>query len=302
MNVAVIGYGSIGARHAKILSEFNDVIVVSKRDINFPNVVPSLELLFKTNMPSYLVIANTTKDHYKTLEEIKRYGYTDKILVEKPLFESFNESTFDNSNVFVAYNLRFHPILQALHRKIKNENIISVFVYAGQYLPNWRPNTDYRNSYSAKREKGGGVLRDLSHELDYLMWLFGRWKSVTAIGGKSSDLKITSDDNYSILMKLERCLNTSLHINYVDRINQRKIIINTTKNTYIADLISNTLQINDEVTHFDVQRDDTYLLQHRAILTGNVEHNCTYDDGLEVVRLIESIEQASKTKEWINRE
>lgn len=80
-----------------------------------------------------------------------------KILIEKPVFSklyTFNKEMIEN--VFVAYNILFNPIIQRLSTYLSNKKIYSIKVYVGQYLPDWRPNTDYSKCYSASREKGAG--------------------------------------------------------------------------------------------------------------------------------------------------
>ena len=102
-------------------------------------------------------------------------------------------------------------------------------VYAGQYLPHWRPNIDYRDSYSSKKSQGGGVLLDLSHEIDYLNWLLDGTEEVMAVGGKLSALEIDSDDLYQISLKTKKCDLVQVELNYIDKVLRRYIIINTDK-------------------------------------------------------------------------
>ena len=125
--------------------------------------------------------------------------------------------TFRN-RVFVAYNFRFHPVLNYLRKELKDQQVISTNIYCGQYLPGWRPNTDYRKCYSSSKKEGGGVLRDLSHEIDYAIWLFGEYEKLTAIGGKYSSLEIDSEDCISILLKMEKCNIVNITLNYLDKI------------------------------------------------------------------------------------
>ncbi|MCK1995983.1 gfo/Idh/MocA family oxidoreductase [Psychrobacillus psychrodurans] len=299
----VIGYGSIGQRHTRLLNELgHHVAVVSGRKVNYPHLYIDIKEALLVEQPSYIVIANETSKHEATLNEIKRYGYDQKILIEKPLFPKYINSDLDFSSMYVGYNLRFHPLVQTLFKELRNSSIVSVQCYVGQYLPSWRPGTDYTQSYSASASKGGGVLRDLSHELDFLHFLFGEWEQITAFGGKFSQLKIDSDDHFSFIYHTKQVPLVTLQMNYLDRIVQRMLIINTDKLTYKADFIQNTLQVNDKLLYFNVERDDTYKKQHLAILNGENEFLCSYENGLSIVKMIEKAEQASKEKAWVANE
>ena len=148
---------------------------------------------------------------------------------------------------------------------------------------------------------GGGVLRDLSHELDYINWIAGRWKRVAAIGGKFSDLQIDSDDNYAVLIEMKKCPIVSVQMNYLDRKARREIIINLKGNSIKADLILNTLEINGEVEEFEVERNLTYISQHEKILSGHYDDVCTLEQGTDVLKLIHAAELATDKQVWINR-
>jgi predicted dehydrogenase len=303
MNVVVIGYGSIGRRHCRILNEMGyHVSIVSKRDINYPLKYNTLRDAIHTEKPEYVVIANETSAHLETLESLDNLRYHHKILVEKPLYHQNVKTMFHFSDLYIGYNLRFHPIIQALYKHLQGQKVLSVQAYAGQYLPNWRPSTDYTSSYSSDRNKGGGVIRDLSHELDYLQFLFGEWNALFALGGKWSDLAITSDDTFAIVYQSKGCPTINLQINYLDHIAQRTITINTVNHTYKADLINNTLQINDQIHTYSLDADETYKKQHLAIIHDEKEYLCTYDQGLAIVNMIESAENSSTERAWILNE
>jgi len=303
MNCVVVGYGSIGQRHVRILKEFNcRVAVVSQRDIPYSLRYPNLYSAFKKENPDYIVIANQTNKHYDSLVELANYGYKGSILVEKPIFDTV-KSIPNNSfkQGYVGYNLRFHPILQKIFQIIKKERTLYIQIYVGQYLPDWRPEQNYRRSYSAKKAEGGGVLLDLSHELDYLQWFFGDWDRIVAIGGKYSSLQISSDDMYSLMIVMKKCPMAQIHLNYLDRINRREITIITENYSIKADLVQQRLQINDKTIKYNLNRDYTYYMQHKSIIYGRNDMLCTFDEGLKVLKMIKIIEESVKERKWINK-
>lgn len=303
MECLVIGYGSIGTRHAGILEGMgHSVNVVSKRKLKeFPCYQSIKEALLEKKV-NYAIISNETFKHYSSFMELCELGYTGKLLIEKPVFlETYSILESDDRNVFVAYNLRFHPALQKLRKLLQNEQIISICAYAGQYLPDWRPGGDYSKSYSASQAKGGGVLRDLSHELDYLLWMLDGWERVTAIGGHFSTLDIVSDDIFALAIVTPRCPVVTVQLNYLDRLARRFIVVNTASHTIKVDLIKGSITVDHELESFVIKKNTTYQLMHKSILEGDDETVCSLADGIEVVRLIEAAENSNEKIEWIER-
>jgi len=303
MKVLVVGYGSIGARHARLLTELGcHTAVVSKRKLDFPVTFNDLAVALETESPEYVVIANETNRHQNTLSTLVKHDYKGIILIEKPLFNQYVElPPHSFKNVFVAYNLRFHPAIQRLKMLLEHESILSALVYVGQYLPDWRPTTDYRVCYSASAEQGGGVLRDLSHELDYLIWMLGKWKSVTAIGGHFSPLEITSDDVYAVTMATSLCPIVNLQMNYLDRSGRRFILINTANHTLEVDLVKGIVTMDRNSETFVTERDTTYRAMHEAIISGDMGSLCTLEEGSEIMRLIEAVEHSAEKGIWVKQ-
>ena len=303
MHCLIIGYGSIGARHASILSKMDHKVhLVSKKNIkDFPRYKSIKEALKKKNF-DYVIISNETGNHYKSFMELCDFGYTGKILIEKPIFSRIHPVTdIQMNSVFVAYNLRFHPVIQKLREVLQNKQLYSIYAYVGQYLPVWRPGTDYTKSYSASKVRGGGVLSDLSHELDFISWLCGGWKRVTAIGGKFSDLIIDSDDIFVLLLEMGNCPVVCVQMNYLDHKGRRELIINLKGHTIKADLIHSTFEMDGKTEMFEMEENQTYTMQHTAILKGDYSTVCTLTQGIDVLKLIQAAELASKKQEWINR-
>lgn len=281
MRCLIIGYGSIGKRHGDILKNMfgADVDVVSKRSGKYKHL-NEVDL----NKYDYFIISNETEKHFETLKYIDQNINNKIILVEKPLFERFY-SYIPKNKVYVGYNLRYHPVIRFLKNNIKNP--VFVDIKCGQYLPEWRKR-DYRKIYSSFKT-GGGVLRDLSHELDYMCWIFGEIDKFDYISDKISNLEIESDDIFCGIGYTEKGVVFNITLDYISKIPYRNIIIHTDKETVIADLISSKIRINEKVELFEnIQRDYTYYLMHKDILN-KAENACSFEEGINVVKLIDKV-------------
>lgn len=300
MLALVIGQGSIGQRHARLLRELgHEVHTVSAHLPEGAGNHRDLREALAAHAFGYVVVASPTSRHREALATLQAAQWQGATLVEKPLFESTGPGAVHPAGpTFVAYNLRFHPVLRALREALAEQRITSVTAYAGQYLPDWRPGRDYRETSSARRASGGGVLRDLSHELDYLRWIFGPWRAVTGLQGRFGPLEIEGEDTASFLAHTERCPVLHLEVNYLDRIGRRTVAVNTHHHTYLADLTAGTLRVDDRTHTFPLDRDQTYRDQHRAILEGSATHLCTYAEGLATVALIDRLESLKGPESW----
>jgi len=301
LTALVVGFGSIGMRHHRVLTDLGcSVSVVSAREVPVTPRYGRVEEAIAAGRPGYVVVANATSEHAATVSTLADAGFSGVLLVEKPVVARTEERLPPLSGpAYVGYNLRFHPLVSRLRDELEGERVLSVHAYVGQYLPDWRPGSDYRQSYSSSRARGGGVLRDLSHELDYLTWLFGGWSAVVASGGRVSTLEIDSDDTFGVLLETPRCPVLSLQLNYLDRVARRRVIVNTTGPSWEVDLIRGTLARNGEVEHVEVGRDHTYIAMHHAILRAGGADACTLDEGLRTVALVEAIEHSAATRAWV---
>ena len=160
---------------------------------------------------------------------------------------------------------------------------------SSSYLPEWRPGVDYRKTYSAHRDMGGGVSIDLIHEWDYLTFLFGMPEKIFSIIGKKSQLEIDSDD-YAIYISEYKNMIAELHLDYFGRKTIREIQIFTKKDTIVGDIANNKIIFLNKGRTIDFceERDDfqkremIYFLN--AISEGLV-HADWFDHGLDVLRL-----------------
>lgn len=306
MKIAIIGAGSIGSRHARILQDLkHEVVIVSSHVNNQLNTVKykSISDALKSEQFEYVVVASKTSQHVNDLDELRKAKFMGKVLIEKPLFaatEKLTKNKFEFAGV--GYNLRFHPAISWLRETMPQlGQISSANFYIGQYLPSWRKNNKYQNSSSATIASGGGVLRDLSHELDLVQYFFGDWSHLTSTGGKFSNLEIETDDTFSILMQSKNCQAISIHLNYLDRIKQRNITINGDKGTIRIDLLSGLAQFNDTTQVFNADLDQTYVAEHKAMIARDPKIICSITEALTVVKTIEAIEIAASKRRWIKR-
>lgn len=304
LRALVVGYGSIGRRHARILTELGcQIAVVSRRLIDFAPRYADVSQALADWKPDYVVVANRTSEHYETIASLVAHGFRGRVLVEKPLFT--HGMTLPRHSFLlaaVAYNLRCHPLLMKCKALLDEAaRLVTANVYVGSYLPDWRPGTDYTRNYSARQDQGGGVLRDLSHELDTALWLFGPWRRLAALGGHLSSLEIDSDDAYTLLMETQRCPLVSTHLNYLDRVPRREILVNTDRHTVRVDLINGTMAIDGAVESVTVARDDAYRVEHQAMLAGSAEGLCTFEEAAETMTTIDAAEQACASQHWVSR-
>lgn len=300
--ILVIGYGSIGQRHAKNFKNLGcEVAVLSRRHLETDYLTYNdLKNALTHFGPQIILVCNETYLHQQSLSQIADSGFDGLVVVEKPIFDlNFDQTDkYSHLNIRVSYNLRFHPLLSFLKTELDGQKILSAQSYVGQYLPSWRPQADYRESYSAKSDQGGGVLLDLSHELDFCSWLFGKPVSVVGKSAKLSSLEINSTDTAVFLVQYANCPIASLQLNYIDRITQRNLTVVTDENTYALDFIKKTLVKNNKNISIESAY-DSYQLMSKNILDSQGELLTDYEEALNVLRLIKALNTSTKSNQWV---
>ena len=302
MKALLIGYGSIGKRHEDVLLKFDTIKkidIVTKQTLEDKTTYPSLSDVPHLDIYDYFIIASETNKHYEQLKYLESKVWGKLIFCEKPLFETNKVLHVERNRVFIGYVLRFHPLLQKLKNLINKEKVISVHVSCGQYLPTWRPNIDYKSSYSAKKAEGGGVLLDLSHEIDYVQWLFGKIKELKSYQLKVSDLEIDTDDLTTLIGKTEDETIVNISIDYISKITHRKMLVHTFECSYELDFIKNHLIQKDKSTleqvydMKDLERNYMFEQMHNSIL-GTKNDVCSYEEGIEVMNTISVIQEQNR--------
>jgi predicted dehydrogenase len=298
INAVVVGLGSIGRRHARVLKELGHALTtVSRRgDGDHSSIAGAIAAA----RPDYAVIATETAQHAESLRQLAEAGFRGTVLVEKPLFaHPAPAPEYPFARLVVGYNLRFHPIMAAFAERLDGRSAITVSAYVGQDLRDWRPGRDHRTTASATQQAGGGVLRDLSHELDYLLWLFGPWQRVAALGGASGARQVDVDDHLDLLLQMTRSQTVHVHMDYLDRSGIRRIRVNLPEETIEADIFGGRLTVNGKAHEYPSARDESYKSMHLAAIEGRGPI-CTFAEGLAVMELIGASERALDSRMWVS--
>ena len=237
--VLIIGYGSIGRKHHIVLKKIKEIskICILTQQKKIRNKIDSFKQAIRFN-PDLIIVSSTTNKHLYHLRNIEKKFVNKTVLVEKPLFDNFYKFKVKKNKVFIGYNLRFDPVIQFIKKKLTNKKLWSVNVICYSYLPEWRSKRNYSKTSSAMKKLGGGVLLDLSHELDYIQWLFGSIKVKFVINNKISNLKINTDDNLVLFGKTINVKQLQINLNYFSKIPTRKIYIDGPKINIVADLLN----------------------------------------------------------------
>jgi len=299
MRVLLIGYGSIGKRHYDVLKSFSNIDsidILTKQYLTDKITYKSFDTIDNLSKYDYFVIASETGKHYEQLQFLEQNVKNKLIFCEKPLFNTYKDLIIRKNQVYVGYVLRFHPLLSKLKKLIKDDKIININAKCGQYLPSWRPHTNYKKSYSVSKKQGGGVLLDLSHEIDYVQWFVGEIEDIKSYQVKISDLEIDSDDLTTFIGKGKNESIVNISIDYISKITHRTLFVDTLKHSYYLDFIENKLIQRDKDMKENIfnknslERNDMFISMHKSILNKDTIAT-SYDQAQAIMKTIRTIQE-----------
>lgn len=234
MKVLILGSGSIGTRHLRNTLQLDpdcEVTVVSRSSkvLDFDRVEVVSTVAAACSAGRFFdsaIIATPTALHVENALELIQYGIK-KIYVEKPISHNLDsidvlisQANAHDVQIFVGFDMRFDPGLNKVKELLSNKtigNLVSVQAEVGQYLPDWRPDTDYKEGMSAKVNLGGGVMLDLIHEFDYLSWLLGPYKRIVGFHKKVNALAIETEAISANLFESENGVLGVLSLDYIQK-------------------------------------------------------------------------------------
>lgn len=317
--ILIVGLGSAGTRHLRLAREHFPNAEIKVLRHRAQSAIPQFsEGYFSTTKealqfaPQIAIIANPSTFHVHIAKEMAQAGV--HLLIEKPLSSSLegvvgliDTCKVHKSALMIGYNLRFSPSLQRF-RELLGEGIIgeplSVRCEVGQYLPSWRPGSDYRQGVSAKRQLGGGALLELSHEIDYLRWIFGEVEWVRATLSKQSDLEINVEDSAHLTMGFfpksgGRQLVGTLNLDLIRHDHTRTCIVIGEMGTLRWNGLTGEVELFEEgapgwkkLYGHQSQRDDTYRSEWQDFLSSIQDEKLPFITGVDGLRVLEIIEAA----------
>lgn len=333
MKALFCGLGSIGQRHLRNLRALlgdrvevlawrvrgggpvlaADMTVRPGKSIEEAYRVRSFSLLEEAlaEKPDVVFITNPNHLHLSTALAAARAGC--HLFIEKPVADSLAgvdallaEVEHRRLVALVAYQFRFHPGLRWVKQLLAAGRLgqpVAAHIVNGEYLPDWHPWEDYRQTHPARRALGGGCLRIQTHELDYALWLFGLPRRVYAVGGRLSRLEVDVEDSVSLLLECEyagRPLPVHIHLDYLQRPPQRVCEIAGDAGKMRYDYYARTAEFWDlasrtrEVLHFDqFDRNEMFLAELRHFLACLEGREAPLVDLAEGVRSLKIAEAAA---------
>jgi predicted dehydrogenase len=288
--VLVVGLGSIGQRHARNLRTLlGEDLLLSALRSRRPEAAPDSESRAANDpavdcnggvfygldealaaRPEIVIVANPTSLHLAAASAAVRAGAS--VFIEKPIshdltgvaeFAALVEER--NATVAIGCQFRCHPALIELKTRLDQGalgQIISAHAEQGEYLPSYHPSEDYRESYAARSDLGGGVILTQIHELDYLHWLFGVPQTVYAHGGRTGNLEIDVEDNVDAILgygKDERPLSVHVHLDYLQRQPRRRCRVVGEDGSIEIDLLAPSLVWTDAQGEIRMEEDYSWL-------------------------------------------
>lgn len=295
--VLVVGSGSIGRRHMRNLHGlgFQAIATCDPDPERSQPMVDELgvtaftdfESALQAHQPQIVFICTPPVLHIEQARRAVEAGA--HVFLEKPVSHSLDGvDALDEMAraaqrvVQVGYNFRFHPGLRALKHLLDEGRIgrlLWTHVEVGKYLPDWRKWQDYRQSYTARRELGGGIILDYSHELNYAQWLMGYPSAVFCEAGRRSDLDVNVEDHAVIMLRFANGAHAAVHMDFVQRKPVRVCKLVGANGTLLWDVAAN---------HICLYTDDTPepVLDEKLV----VDHNRSYID--EVQHFLSAIQNA----------
>lgn len=317
MRFLVVGFGSIGKRHFNNLKQRQDITVsvLSRQQLELPKTTVYSTIEEIKEEFDAVIIANETNLHLPTAIKFAERGC--HLFIEKPLSDNLEGVDTlvglvqkHKTRLMIGCNMRFHPAVKLVKKFVttgKVGQVLSGDIEAGQYLPDWRPGRDYRDSYSASIKRGGGVILDLIHELDYAYWFFGDVSRVFCAHRKKSNLAIETEDVAEILLEFQNGPLCRVHLDYFQRVPSRKIKLVGEDGTICADLNANEVKVFDVVNRdWSIAYRDSEFSRNKMYID-EMEYFTNYvrgkikepliglHDGLEVLRIVVAAKESSRS-------
>ena len=333
INILFIGLGSIGQRHIRnlkkilknkvnffafrkkkrkiLLNQLGEKITGSVEEKYSISVFHDLKKI-NNNEIDIVFITNPSSLHIKTILKLKMLK-NKYIFIEKPLDSSLKKSTefikFVKKNkiqTFMGYNLRFNPCVEKAKEIISKKNnlgkILKSNFYYGDNLKNWHKYENYKISYAAKKNLGGGIVLSAIHEFDLMYALFGNAKFIQSYNDRLSDLDINVED-FSIsifknFFKKHKFLSI-VTLNFFQKNKERYFKIIFEKGEIYVDLIQYKISVLEKkkIKHYNFKKDNNAMYLNELIFFLNkFNHKKKISNDFNYINGMKSLNLALKVK------
>lgn len=301
MRILIIGFGSIARKHViaikKIAPDAKIYALRSSKNkiIDFEDIQSVYDWQEIPKNIDFVIISNPTSKHFETIK--KAVSLKVPLFIEKPVLATLNgaqellQKIKENRIItFTACNLRFHPSIVYLKKVLNKKKPLEYNSYSGSYLPEWRPNQDYRKNYSAIEELGGGVHLDLIHEIDLSYYLLGNPINTQSYKSKKSDLEINSKDIAHYVLEYSST-SAFITLNYYRRDPKRNIELIWDNDSWFVNLLDssivdshNNLLFMDKSFNFlnTYYEQMNYFIQN---ISGRKKPMNSFEEGLETLNI-----------------
>ena len=334
MKFLIAGLGSIGRRHFRNLIALGekDIVLLRSHRATLPDdelagypVETDIHEALKKHKPDAVIVANPTALHLDIAIPAAQAGC--HILLEKPVSDSLDRiddlqkaAEKSGSKILVGFQFRYHPTLNKARELIQQGalgRILTVHAHWGEYLPQWHPWEDYRQSYAARADLGGGVIVTLTHPLDYLRFILGDVESLWSFNGHLSSLEVDVEDVAEIGLRFAGGAVGGVHLNYFQRPPAHRLEIVGTKGTLRWENADGMLYFHKMPAPFGTfseeppapvietyappegfERNQLFVAQTRHFVetaAGESEPLCTLADGAQALRLALAAQESQKS-------
>lgn len=244
LSVLIAGCGSIGKRHARVLSRLGikDLSVfdpqtsqVKQLTDQTPHAKPVIS--FESGLaakPDCVWILTPPRLHVPLAIEAMNAGC--HVFCEKPISDRLDglddlARLVNNSGrkFMVGLCFRFHEgLLRAKQWLDEGEigRLIAVRAMVGEPFDEIRP--DYQQVYTAKNFPWGAL--DLTHDIDLAIWVAGQdVKQVYSVIGTYGDIEVDTPDLAQLLIEFEDRCTASVHLDFLQRLRRRQFEMIGTK-------------------------------------------------------------------------
>lgn len=285
--IVVVGLGSIGRRHARLLARRRDLqiewcessaeaVALAQKELGHPARMHATYEAMLATRPAMVVVATPHSMH--AAQAVAALDAGIHVLCEKPLSDSLENARAivaaanrSSAILAVGFQLHFHPALcraKALINAGELGSIHHVHCLVGTYVTL----VNSQSRYQSRIE--GALFMDYAHQPDIFHWLLG-WKpqGVYVAAGQGGSLPLQANPNYAaITCDYAQPVIATIHLNYLQVPDRHEYEIIGDRGWISLDMFKGELRrgrqsdASVQVENFSTERDPLYEQEHQAFL------------------------------------